>query len=189
MVNITDMRSDAIIVTTSGVESIALPGLTLSETVAWIQQGLTEYKKDENSQVRGKKNPPYREFLQWLWSTCVRTIVEIIYHNQMPTLDNLPRIWWIGVGTASSLPFHAAGDHSIGSTENMFSWAISSYTPTIKARAHARGRPSKTSEDRKAKPQLLVVAMMPTTPEEPDLENVKKEISVVPASDKVDLFQ
>jgi hypothetical protein len=75
-------------------------------------------------------------------------------------MDNLSRNWWIGVGVASSLPFHAAGDHSVGSNENTLSWVISSYTPTIKALAHARRQLSKTSKDRTAKPQLLMVAAL-----------------------------
>ncbi|CUS09060.1 unnamed protein product, partial [Tuber aestivum] len=52
--------------------------------------------------------------------------------------NNLKRIWWIGVGQLSMAPFHAAGDHSPGSTRNTISRAISTYIPTIKALSYAR---------------------------------------------------
>ncbi|CUS11099.1 unnamed protein product, partial [Tuber aestivum] len=51
---------------------------------------------------------------------------------------NLKRIWWIGVGQLSVAPFHAAGDHTRGSTCNTLSRAISTYIPTIKALTYAR---------------------------------------------------
>jgi CHAT domain-containing protein len=178
VVNITDMRSDAIVVTASGVISVTLTGLTRTETVAWIQEDLSVLKQSDTPQDRGKKNKRYVEFLRWLWQKCVRSVLLAIYQDVTSRMDSLSRIWWIGVGAASSLPFHAAGDHSVGSTENTLSWAISSYTPTIKALVHARGRRSKTSQDRKAKPELLMVAM-PTTPGESALPGVMKEISII----------
>jgi hypothetical protein len=41
VVNITDMRSDAIIVTDSSIESIELQELTVTETAKWIKEDLT----------------------------------------------------------------------------------------------------------------------------------------------------
>jgi hypothetical protein len=111
----------------------------------------------------------------WAWSSSVAC--SAVEFRRVDHID-LPRIWWIGVGIANSLPFHAAGDHSVGSTENTFHWAISSYTPTIKALAHARGRVSTTARFQNDKSRLLIVAM-PRTPGEIDLPGVIKEISEV----------
>jgi hypothetical protein len=72
-------------------------------------------------------------------------------HQELWLPNNLPRIWWIGVGIANYLPFHAAGNHSVGSTENTLHWAVSSYTPTIKALAHAREKISATGKFRENK--------------------------------------
>ena len=47
IVNITDFRSDAIIVTTSAVKFIRLPELTAIEAIEWIQEDLTVYKKQD----------------------------------------------------------------------------------------------------------------------------------------------
>ncbi len=130
VVNVTDIRSDAIIVTSSGVNSLRLPKLTKTDAIKWILEDLTSYKTSEE---KGKKNKQYSQFLSWLWSSCVEAILQKIHNGTLATPHSLPRIWWIGVGIANYLPFHAAGDHSTRSTENTFHWVISSYTPTIKA--------------------------------------------------------
>lgn len=76
------------------------------------------------------------------------------------TPDALPRIWWIGTGLGSSMPFHAAGVHSPGSTENAFSKAVSSYTPSIKTLGYAHRRVRITESTQVS----LLIATMPTTP-------------------------
>ncbi|KAH6883573.1 hypothetical protein B0T10DRAFT_494487 [Thelonectria olida] len=81
-------------------------------------------------------------------------------HDAENTENSLPRIWWIGTGLASSMPFHAAGIHSVDSTENAFSRAVSSYTPSIKALAHARHRARATESANGS----VLIATMPTTP-------------------------
>jgi tetratricopeptide (TPR) repeat protein len=175
VVNITDIRSDAIIVTSSTVKSIKLPELTETDAINWIRKDLITYRSLEE---RGPKNKLYIQFLLWLWSKCVKIILQEVGDGRTPTSNNLSRIWWIGVGIANSLPFHAAGDHSVGSTENTFHWAISSYTPTIKALAYARERISTTARFQNDESKLLIVAM-PKTPGEMDLRGVEKEVSEI----------
>jgi CHAT domain-containing protein len=58
------------------------------------------------------------------------------------------------------MPFHAAGDHSPGSTENTFNYVISSYTPSIKALSYSRSR---CSVDKGLQLKALI-ATMPVTP-------------------------
>jgi hypothetical protein len=76
-----------------------------------------------------------------------------------PPDKDLSRIWWICTGIASSLPFHAAGLHTPGSIENTLSWAISSYTPSIRALRHAREKANFRSEA-----QAVLLVTMPETP-------------------------
>ncbi|OAP57115.1 hypothetical protein AYL99_09228 [Fonsecaea erecta] len=178
VVNISDIRSDAVVVTRSGIQSIFLADLTRTEVMAWLREGLTVFTPHETPVDRGKKNKRYIHFLHWLWEKCVRQVLLVVYQSVNLTSGSLPRIWWIGVGVASSLPFHAAGDHSDGSSDNTLSWAISSYTPTIKALAHARGRRSTLGRDRTTKPHLLMVSM-PTTPGERALPGVTQEICAI----------
>lgn len=47
-----------------------------------------------------------------------------------------PRLWWCPVGIMTFFPLHAAGNHATGDT--VMDRVISSYTPTIRALAHAR---------------------------------------------------
>jgi len=180
VVNINDVRSDAIIMTTLGVESISLAELKLTDTTAWLEEGLTVRMRDTPTDYI-RKNRRYIRFLRWLWENCVHQVLLAVHCSVKPAPGYLPRIWWIGVGIASSLPFHAAGDHSVNSLDNTLSWAISSYTPTIKALVHARARQSALQgdhRDRTAKPRMLIVSM-PTTPGYRDLPGVTLEISAI----------
>ncbi|KAH8799412.1 CHAT domain-containing protein, partial [Xylogone sp. PMI_703] len=163
LVSIADLRSDAIMVSHSTIKTLPLPELTKSKVIEWIRQEPTRYKRSE----KGKKNRAYSEFLKWLWSACVEPILQGLSITRGQSPASLPRIWWIGAGLASFLPFHAAGDHSQGSVENTYSRAISSYTPTIKALGYARERVSFVQTLSTDTPELLAV-LMPSTP---DVEN------------------
>jgi hypothetical protein len=50
---VTDIRSDAIIVSNSVVKSVKLPQLAEAEAIKWMNQELTVY---HNPEERGKKN-------------------------------------------------------------------------------------------------------------------------------------
>jgi hypothetical protein len=60
VVNVTDIRSDAIIVTDSAVNFIGLPTLTETDAIKWIREDLITYKTPEE---KGKKNKRYIQFL------------------------------------------------------------------------------------------------------------------------------
>ncbi|KAI9863865.1 MAG: hypothetical protein M1813_003517 [Trichoglossum hirsutum] len=175
VVNITDIRSDAIIISTSAIKAIRLPELTISHVEAWTRRDLSKYASREE---HGKNNKRYREVLSQLWLKCVKPVLQELESFGNSVSNNLPRIWWVGVGIASFLPFHAAGDHSAGSTENTLSWAVSSYTPTVKALNYARERALITTRYNNDKLKLLIVTM-PTTPGERPLPGVTKEMSEV----------
>jgi len=85
---------------------------------------------------RSSKN--YREFLQWLRTSSVKLVLDQLGFRAKLELHDLPRVWWIGVGVASLLPFHATGDQSAGPLENTLSIVLSSYMPTTKALSYSR---------------------------------------------------
>ena len=89
---------------------------------------------------------------------------------------SLPRVWWIGSGLATALPFHAAGEHQPGSTDNVLSKAISSYAPSMRFLSYSRG--SRTANDSMPLDRVLIVSMS-STPEYPDLPNVYGEGSLI----------
>ncbi|GJN78762.1 hypothetical protein PLIIFM63780_002271 [Purpureocillium lilacinum] len=156
VVNITDFRSHAILVSKAAVRTLNLPRLVASDAKAWLRKKWTglEVHRDE----RGRKNKEYLEYFLWLWNVCVKLVLDAIDTDHTP--DALPRIWWMGTGHGSSMPFRAAGVHSPDSTENTFSKAVSSYTPSIKTLgyAHHRARITKNTQ------ASLLIATMPTTP-------------------------
>ena len=136
VVNISNLRSDAIIVTADAFKVLPLLGLGTRQVKDWINQDLTTTLSGD----RGRKNKAYLQFLSWLWRGCVRPVLDELHYYMQPSVEDLPRVWWIGTGLTSSFPFHSAGDISAGLTESACYRAISSYTPTIKALQYAQER-------------------------------------------------
>ncbi|KAF7172189.1 hypothetical protein CNMCM5623_004429 [Aspergillus felis] len=173
IVNVSTVRSDAIVVTSTGVNSVPLPGLDEASVRAWGLQDLTT-----ESGNRGMKNKTYRQFLAWLWHQCVRPVLDEHQYLGQLSVESPPRVWWIGTGLASSFPFHAAGDDTAGPAENTYSHVISSYTPSIKALLYSKKQAVKICAPSYDPLKLLVVSMA-QTPGARDLPAVKKETAVV----------
>ncbi|TVY74909.1 putative 30S ribosomal protein S17-like protein [Fusarium oxysporum f. sp. cubense] len=136
VINITDFRSDAIIISNNSLRTIVLPELSASKARSWVSK---DWSTNKRSQQRGK-NDGFLEYLSWLWHACIKRVVAEIYASQTHPSKGLPRVWWIGSGLASSMPFHAAGVHRRGSKENAYCRMISSYTPSIKALGYAQNQ-------------------------------------------------
>jgi CHAT domain-containing protein len=98
-----------------------------------------------------------------LWHVCVKHILD-----RVPALcggqQSFPRVWWIRCGLASSMPFHAAGNHTDGSQDNVLSRVISSYTPLIKALGYARSKIKQTLNEPPMQDQMFIT-LMPETPQ------------------------
>jgi tetratricopeptide (TPR) repeat protein len=172
VVNVTNLRSDAIVVTAKGFRVSQLPGLSADQAKDWISKDLTTTSRSD----RGRKNKAYLDFLSWLWRECARPVLDGLHCHAQPSADDLPRIWWIGTGLANTFPFHSAGDVAAGIAESTYSRAVSSYTPTVKALQYSRGRASPTASiSSKRDAWRALVVTMPTTPCANPLEGTKKE--------------
>ena len=176
LVNINDVRSDAILVSEEAIELVPLPNVLYAEAVEWAAKRLTYSTANESPQDWGKRNKQYRIFLPWLWKTCVEPILSAIDTN---STSLLPRVWWIGTGVASSLPFHAAGDLMPDSRENTISRVVSSYVPTVRSLLHVKERSKASITVSKNVLGKLLLVTMPTTPGELDLPCVKAEAIAV----------
>ncbi|KAH8145694.1 uncharacterized protein LAJ45_10334 [Morchella importuna] len=169
MVNSTTIRSDAIIVTTAYIRSLQLPKLEYAVVEERMAQLIQTVKGGPSTY--NKRNEKMEELLLWLWESAVKPVMDILGF----TLGGpLPRIWWIGIGPLAVAPFHAAGSHSPGSTQNTMSYAISSYIPTIKALSFARERSLRL----KSGFRLLLVSM-PTTPGHNQLPSAETEVTKI----------
>jgi len=104
VLNVTELRSDAILVTTAQVRSIALPNLSHALMIKYCSPS----NDTDNNEVK-------REMLEWLWKAAVQPVLqELGFYPRprkvdgQPPVDPLPRIWWIGVGLMAKAPIHAA---------------------------------------------------------------------------------
>ena len=85
VLNVTALRSDAILVTKAHVKSIALRKLSYASLIEY-------YSKDiyDDPAVM-------RTFLEWLWKGAAQPVLqELGFYPK--AVEPLPRIWWIGVG-------------------------------------------------------------------------------------------
>lgn len=162
IVNITEFGSDAILISRHTLMKVELSEQLAHEAKDWLTM---KWTINGCSQQR-PKNDSFLKYLSWLWDLCVKPILDKIATTRSRTVDDLPRVWWIGCGLASSMPLHAAGVHEENSVENTYSRIISSYTPSIKALAHARRRAKQTKEALDVRSSMLIVTM-PTTPNGP----------------------
>ncbi|PNP58764.1 hypothetical protein FNYG_15026 [Fusarium nygamai] len=173
VINITDFRSDAIIISSNSLRTVVLPKLSASEARSWASKDWLTKKK---SKQRGK-NDQFLNYLSWLWDACVKHIVAEISASQTHPSDSLPRVWWIGSGLASWMPFHAAGIHTERSKENAYCKMISSYTPSIKALAYAQNQAKRAQEALVAQDtNTMLIAAMPTSPKGPGDKNAPNNL-------------
>jgi tetratricopeptide (TPR) repeat protein len=157
VVNVSALGSDAIIVSPDSIKSLALPNLSAEVAETWISRDW--HSRDRPK--RGENNKKYIEYLGWLWHVCVKPILDAVSPRENGPDGQLPRVWWVGSGLASSMPFHAAGVYSSWPGENALGRVVSSYAPSIKALAYSRTR---RRHERAIQPKVLI-ATMPVTPD------------------------
>ncbi|KAF9762006.1 hypothetical protein IL306_003591 [Fusarium sp. DS 682] len=175
-VNVTHIRSDVLIVRPSGITPLNLPNFPAPQVQKYRAWGLTKGARSIAPDEESQQDKRYRRFLALLWTDCVRLVLDKLGVLSNPSTGvELPRVWWIGTGMASSLPFHAAGLHSNNSLylkKNAYAYIISSYTPSIKALGYAR---EKATNPKATAQQPLLLVTMRKTPDMIDLPGVDKE--------------
>ncbi|KAL0639497.1 hypothetical protein Q9L58_001526 [Maublancomyces gigas] len=167
VVNTSQYRRDALIVTKTTIKSISLPKLVFKEAIDRIKE-LAQLPRGKRSTYRSQ-NADMERLLMWLWDVIVEPVLGELELAIVKEESRLPRVWWIGVGPLARALFHAAGDHSSGSTRNTLSLTISSYIPTIKALSYARQRKLGLTNTR----HLLI--SMPPTPDTPAIPGTTAE--------------
>jgi len=181
VVNVSNIRADAIILTPSEVRTLQLPEELLKGAPLFSRHTSTLMIAVTNKRKATViEEEPLGNFYSWLWTNCVKLVL-----NELETMGYLgskaaqcPRVWWIGCGMASSFPFHAAGiDFGPASLENTLSRVVPSYAPTIKALVHSRLRASIPITDNAEKNNVnsILLVTMPTTVGQKNLLGVDKE--------------
>jgi tetratricopeptide (TPR) repeat protein len=168
MLNVSRYRGDALILTPSGIEVVALPGITpevVAERAAAFHDALWVAQVPGPDEKRAQQ--ALSETLGWLWDALAAPVLD--------GLGAVERVWWSPTGLLAHLPLHAAGRHDRPGF-SVLDRVISSYTPTVRALRHARGRVAAPAEG-----GLLAVAM-PETPGATPLPRAQREIQQLDAA-------
>ena len=161
--NVTSHRSDALLVTVNGIESVHLADLTVSELKENVQRIIGPSRLSRASVLeKSKSNKEMQRILRWLWSVAVHPVLQKLRLLKPDDGSVLTRLWWVTSGYMGLMPLHAAGDYEMERSKNCTaSYVVSSYIPTFKALVYARDREARAHN--MIQKDLLIVSM-PTTP-------------------------
>jgi CHAT domain-containing protein len=114
----------------------------------------------------------------FIWENAVKPALEELnlLEEKKGLQSPLPRVWWIGVGLMTKIPFHAAGDHSPESTENTLSHVVSSYATTLKSLQYARSKNRKLTIPQSHR---ILVVTMAKTPGYSGILEVEREVTAI----------
>ena len=161
VINISQLRRDAILVERDQIRSIPLPQLTIQDLKS-------------NSQEIHTASP---KVLEWLWDTIAEPVLNALGIKGESSEGPLPRIWWTPTGILSIYPLHAAGRHYKGSSETVMDRAMSSYSSSVKAIIRSRSQAGLGSQ-----PSGLgraVMVSMGRTPGHSTLPSAGKEVTLL----------
>ncbi|CAG7566273.1 unnamed protein product [Fusarium equiseti] len=144
VVNLSSVRSDAFIISSSGVALVRLDKLHMVDVEHWVSH-ITKSSKTG-------------QMLQWLWDTICCPILNAIGLQSPPTDDERPRLWWVPTGLLSRFPLHAAGYHELRSGMTVLDTVMSSYASSVRPSCHRRKEMTHTLQ----KDRVLVVSMQNT---------------------------
>lgn len=170
--NVSHYRSDALLLTSDGIESLNLPDLKYDLVIDQIQtfhQALETVADPRTTPLARKEaQATLRAVLEWLWDAAAEPVLRSLGCTGEPFPGQpWPRVWWAPGGLLSLLPLHAAGHHfepsavglGDGERRTVMDRVVSSYTTTIRALHHARRHHISAPSVSRS----LIVAM-PTTP-------------------------
>lgn len=130
VVNISRVRSDALIIERQDVRVVSLPDAD-PETMRLLA---AEYaaSRDMAGGSRARFPSSTAELLRLLWSLIVRPVMD----HLVPRHAVRPRVWWCPTKVLAGLPLHAARDND----SNALDLVCSSYTPSLRILVEARAR-------------------------------------------------
>lgn len=171
VVNTSGYRSDALIVTASGVRPVPLPDLTETEAEAGVTR-FTEAIETLHSSSAAvaavfAAHGTIADVLGWLWHAIAAPVLDALgdHHDG-------GRVWWCPTGLLTLLPLHAAAR---GTAPGVLDRVISSYTPTLRALVHARQRTAGPASDR------LLTVCVSAAPGHPELPGAAAEVAAIAA--------
>ena len=159
VLNVAELRSDAIIVSSESIRSLSLPSLRYTE-VKSKAKALIEALDRLTARTYHGTNTLLTNILEWLWDSAISLVLDDLGYLDAPSKDApWPHVWWVTVGWLSLFPLHAAGYNGGDSSKNALDRVVSSYSPTLKALTYSK-RKGTTST---AKEQAVLVSMAHTS--------------------------
>lgn len=147
LLNTSELRCDALVVTPQGVRPVPLPGLT-EETlhshageflVATEVLGRTRASSGSIAAALAHRDS-VADVLEWLWDTVAQPVLAAL--AEPAPVGALPgtgaRLWWCPTGSLAFLPLHAAGRYRLAQgtgpdRTSVLELVTSSYTPTLRS--------------------------------------------------------
>ncbi|MFF0225252.1 CHAT domain-containing protein [Streptomyces sp. NPDC004629] len=172
LINVSGLRSDALIVEPSGVTVVELPGVTpdsVAERAAEFGAALRAATRPGAGETEAQNT--VTQVLGWLWDVIAEPVLERLGLTAAPS-GTWPRIWWSPVGQLALLPLHAAGRFPGDAT--VLDRAVSAYTPTLRALEHARARYARAQ-------QGMVVVAIGDAPGAKALRSAEREAGEIAA--------
>jgi tetratricopeptide (TPR) repeat protein len=176
--NVTDIRSDAFLVTSSRIRLCSLPSLEYKKLsdVAGLFVGPKRITGGVNTTFH-ERNDKLREALSWLWDVAVKPVLKELGFLSESKPKKHPRLVWVTSGLVGLLPLHAAG-HSWSRPrvrENTACHVVSSYTPTFRALKEAQDKARRMLGGQE---RSFLMVTMPKTTGWPDLDVMEEAESI-----------
>jgi hypothetical protein len=173
IINISEYRCDAIIVTSAGAAAVPLPSLSRPDA-----EDAAEFFRDtaENAVRPGWVGSTARNriasWLVRLWdAVCEPVLTHLGITAEAPVGSSAPRVHWCPTGPAVFLPLHAAGRHGEPGPQAVIDRAESVYIARLRALAPTDS--GELAADKVTMPPLIV--SMPETPGQEPLPGARKE--------------
>ncbi|KIN03504.1 hypothetical protein OIDMADRAFT_143091 [Oidiodendron maius Zn] len=178
VINVTDLVSNAILITKEAFRVIQLPNLDenqLSED-SWEIQTLLAKEQDQE-EVFHDLHTNLSKFLRDLWKNLAKPVLEALGHRQaLGKSDSWPSVTWISSGILCLYPIHAAG-LGLHTEANTMNRVISSYAPSLSSLVRLHGRESK--EKYMDEPTEVVIVSMPETTDRSSLDLSTDEAAAI----------
>jgi hypothetical protein len=189
LLNVTTIRSDALILAAGGVRVTSLPALTpqvvQDQVVAFFVALAAAQDVGTSTNHQDRAEADLHRILGWLWDSIAAPVLQELGITRSPDEGGpgiCPRLWWVPSGLLAFLPLHAAGYHATRSDPapaTVLDRVVSSYTPTIRALTYARRHSPDRAVGAAPHPNGLLIVTMPHTPAAPDLPGTVEEAALL----------
>ncbi|WP_432573036.1 CHAT domain-containing protein [Kineococcus sp. SYSU DK005] len=180
IVNICDIRSDAIILTPEGLTSVQLATVASSEVSRLNSRFFSSLdvcgSGASSARERAQAESAIEEVLEWLWINLAEPVMAKLEERVGVQPDT--HVYWCLSGLLSRLPIHAAGlrQNSSGSRSSVASRCVSSCVTSFSTWQRARALQRQDTFHLKNDEATLAVIAMPSTPGANDLPGVHDEV-------------